>query len=361
MKIFRFLLIAVAALTGVACSDDNKNDNGNEPAPSPKNVELKVSTDYMVANGIDEVTFTVLADGVDATQTATIYDKENKKVHDAKFSTTTPGSYKFWAVVGTTYSKEVTITAIEQQVPELPADPQPESTDFVQRTLITQYTGTACGFCPTMIEALDQLAADETYGNKFLLGACHDYNFDDPMYHGNTSIATALPHNGWPYVVVGFTEGFSNSGLKGNVTNLKKAIDKCFNTKVKAGLAVNAELTGNTLIVNTELKAATDGNYTIGCWVLEDGIEAYQNGSKGNMIHNNVIRTDCKPYFGNSVGSVNAGKTANTLFTFTLKESWVKENCHVIVFACYSQGSAHIITNAIAAPLNSAVPYEYNN
>ncbi len=360
MKIFKFVLITMITLIGVACNEnsDNKDNNGNNTVPSPTNVVLKVSSDYMVADGDSEITFTVLGDDVDMTQEAIIYDQKNNIIKGNTFSTTTAGTYSFWAAVGTTFSQKVKVVAIDQPIPELPADPQPESTNFAHRTLILQYTGTQCGYCPYMIQALEQLASDETYGDKFCLGACHDFNYDDPMYFGGSTISGAFSHN-WPHAVVGFTENLENSSVSGNVANLKKAIDKVLKNEVKAGLAVNSELVGNSLAVSVELKAAITGSYSVGCWVLEDGIEAYQNGSKGNIIHNNAIRSDCTPYNGNKLGTVDAGQTAQTLFSFKLKNGWVKENCRLVVFACYPQGSAYIITNATTVPLNTELPYEY--
>ncbi len=378
MKISKFFLFAAVALMGVACEPSNTpvdpstpggNENGDggnegdEPTTEYTVLELKASSEYLVADGEDQITFTVLGDGKDITSQATIYDnKTMKEVKDGIFSTTTPGTYTFWAAVGTQYTEKIKITALEHAVPQIPADPQPENFNFAQRTLLTYFTGTGCPNCPTMSSIIKTVANDPNYSDKFLMGAHHSYTADDPMYISKT-LAYAFGINGYPTAVVGFEWTVGNY-KDPNLTlqYLKASIDACLTVPVKVGLAANSLLNGNTLTVNAELKAVETGEYTIGCWVLEDGISAYQAGA-GMMTHDNAIRADVNPVIGNSLGSVEAGKTASTFFNFNLKNEWVKDNCHIIVFACYyfqsEEGSGYYITNAISTKLNEAKAYEY--
>ncbi len=365
MKISKFFLIAAAALV-CACGETEENQNndgtgtgGNEPVPTPDEVILEASANHLVANGTDEITFTVLGDGEDVTQYATIYDKDHRIVKDAKFSTTTTGFYSFWAAVGTRHSNTVKVQALAYEIPEAPVDPQPESLDFAHRTLITQFTGTACPYCPHMITALEDLSADADYNDKFILAACHTYNSDDPMYLHNSSLPGALNVEGYPTAVVGFTETLANTGPSGNLTNLKKAIGTSLGKGMKAGLAVNNKVTGNTLVIRTELKAVETEEFFVGCWLIEDNISASQSGDPSIKVHNNAIRIAESPYVGKSLGTVKSGETNNTLFTFELKESWKQENCHLIVFACVPDGKKYTVTNAITVPLNAEVAYEY--
>ncbi len=246
----------------------------------------------------------------------------------------------------------------------LPADPQPASVDFAHRTLVLQYTGTGCPYCINMIKPIDALLNDNNYNDLFHVAVCHRFNEDDPMYLNPDNVSQLCPNGGYPRALVGFTEQTATAGdIR---TTLIRQIAACLSREVKAGIAVNSKLEGNTLTVKAQLKAVTEGKFTIGCWLLEDDITAYQS-SMGTITHNNAIRVADKAY-GNEVGTVKAGETADTDFTITLKEGWKKENCHLLVFACVhsdytSAGmrydAKYIITNVITAPLNTAVPYEY--
>ncbi len=372
MKISKFFLLAAVALMGAACTepepvepivpggDDSGNGDGggNEPVTEYTELELKTSADYLTADGVDQITFTVIGDGKDITEHATIYDnKTMQEIEGAVFSTTTPGTYTFWAAVGTQYTEKVKVTALENAIPKIPADPQPENTVFAHRTLVIQFTGTGCGNCPSMSEAIKNVANNAAYADKFYLAKHHSYNQDDPMFL-NYTLADAFGVQGYPYVVVGFEWGVLNTAAR--EAELKASIDECMKAPTRAGLAVNSQLAGNTLTVSAELKAAETGDYSIGCWVLEDGISAYQAGA-GYITHDDAIRIDNDPVIGNSVGSVEKGKTANTLFNFNLKNDWVKENCHLILFVCHydKEQKTYYINNAIAADLNESKTYEY--
>ncbi len=63
---------------------------------------------------------------------------------------------------------------------QLPEDPYPTSTDFTRKVLLTQHTGTNCGYCPKMVMALRTVAADDNYKDAFTLAALHSYD-NDPM------------------------------------------------------------------------------------------------------------------------------------------------------------------------------------
>ncbi len=360
MKLNKFFLL-FATLAFAACGGSDEGGSGDGSAPGGQTITLKTSSGSLLANGRDKIVFTVEDEkGTDLTKYAKIFDDKNNSIGKT-FTTTTPGTYTFWASVGSRISATVSVVAVEQEAPQIPADPNPSSTSFAHRTLITQFTGTACGYCPNMIDALEKLESDATYGDKFLLGACHSYNQNDPMwYSGNSVLTGAFGVRNWPYVVVGFTEGLANYGVDPNVTNLKKAIDKCLQSSAKAGIALNSKSSNNSLLVNVQVKAAETGNYFVGVWLVEDGIEYAQNGANQSTItHNSAIRYNISPYNGEALNQIQAGKTAEKLFDVDLDGEWVKKNCRILAFVCVPQGSKYAITNVISAPLDTAVAYEY--
>ncbi len=260
--------------------------------------------------------------------------------------------------------------AIAQEV-TLPADPNPDGVDFVHRTLVLQYTGTTCSQCFNVIHAMDLLKADNDYKDKFLWAAYHGYSASDPMYYKTKEMSDFNPDRdkGYPSIRVGFSEVPPHTNMNGYVINIKECFDICMARELMAGLAVNSKVEDNTntLTVKAELKAVKEGKFTIGCWLVEDNIDAVQS-KIGEMTHMDVIRVAPSVY-GNEVGTVKAGEKANTSFTMTLNSAWKQKNCRLLVYACVEQeytdiwGKQHeaeyIIANVISAPLNTAVPYEY--
>ena len=147
-------------------NNDNGNDNGDDGNDPVGSTELVLLASEMIihANGEDAVEFTVLSNGEPVTEGIRFYDGSSKQIElpDMKFTTTEPGTYSFWAAYGTSHTDIVTITAIGFPVPELPEDPEPENTSFARRVLLTQFTGTGCGYCPGMIELLRSVMADNS-------------------------------------------------------------------------------------------------------------------------------------------------------------------------------------------------------
>ncbi len=263
------------------------------------------------------------------------------------------------------------LVASAQEV-TLPTDPKPEGFDFVHRTLILHYTGTTCSSCHPLIYAKDIIKEDATYGSQAFWAAYHGYSAEDPMYYKTAEMSDFNPDSrkGYPSVRVGFSEVPPHTNMNSYVSNLKECLDTCMDRELMAGLAVNSKVEGNTLTVKAELKAVKEGNFTIGCWLVEDNIDETQLMEKGKVIemtHMDVIRFTASVY-GNEVGTVKAGEKANTSFSINLHEAWKQKNCRLLIYACVYQeytdiwgktGEDYIIANVISAPLNKAVPYEY--
>ena len=75
-------------------------------------IELMASTNSIIANGIDDVTFTVMQLGNDISTTAEIY-VNNSLIVGNRYSTFTPGTYTAYARRNNVISNEITFTAQE--------------------------------------------------------------------------------------------------------------------------------------------------------------------------------------------------------------------------------------------------------
>ena len=118
-------------------------------------------------------------------------------------------------------------------------------------------------------------------------------------------------------------------------------------------------------MVNVGVKAAVDGEIRVAAWLLEDGIYGKQAGAlnSSNNTHDNCVRlifgkNGTKDFSGTSV-ELKAGESASQFYIMDLDESWVAENCHVIVFVSSNTGTSYTVNNVIDCPVNASVAYDY--
>ncbi len=373
MKLFRYLLIlAVAAFAGVSC---DKESGDNYDPSNAKTVIIRPSNSILVADGKDRMYFSVIADGHDVTHLATFYqvfEDYDEELSSNWFSTSIPGDYKFWATVegvATEKIQPVEIEAAIVELPDAPVDPQKNNTSFVQRTLITKFTGTKCVACPNLISAMVLLDADPDYAGKYVVAACHSYGNGSPI-NTDSPLPTYFRVSKYPTVWVANKDDVSGGDAIGYLNWLKPQIDEALASPAKAGIAVNSLFIEGTdiLMATVELKSAQDGDYYLGCWLVEDGLMAAQTGMHDLVEHNDVIRIDANKvpgqskydYRGKVFTSVSAGTTVTESYKLELESDWVRENCRLIFFvSALDSDGEWTITNAISATVATSKPYEY--
>lgn len=370
MKSIKLLaFFAAAATISVSCGSDE------DPAPPQRgNLLLTASKDAITSNGTDAVTFnvemTVEGEKMDVTGQADIYlclAGQSNPLPSNEFTTEMEGSYRFYAAYGPNYSNDITIKAMPE-VPELPADPNPASTDFAHRHLVIQHTGTDCGYCPYMMSALAQLAKDSEYSSQYCLAASHSYNTSDPMYSTlSKNIGRLYGTGSYPYISMDLNKnlGVNNSSVAANVNNLKKLLDNNAVATPEAGITAAVSATSAQIIINTSVKAAVTGSYRVGAWILEDKINAMQYGAQSDEhnIHNNAVRAAAgnqSILTGTEIGTIEAGKTGNIVQTINIDRKWKIENCKVLIFVTNPDADKQTpVKNCIVCPIGGSVAFEY--
>lgn len=254
------------------------------------------------------------------------------------------------------------------EVPELPADPNPASTDFAHRHLVIQHTGTDCGYCPYMMSALAQLAQDSEYSSQYCLAASHSYNTSDPMYSAlSKNIGRLYGTGSYPYISMDLNKnlGVNNSSVAANVNNLKKLLDNNAVATPEAGITAAVSATSAQIIINASVKAAVTGSYRVGAWILEDKINAMQYGAQSDEhnIHNNAVRAAAgnqSILTGTEIGTIEAGKTGNIVQTINIDRKWKIENCKVLIFVTNPDADKQTpVKNCIVCPIGGSVAFEY--
>ena len=409
-RIFKYASLLAAAVMLVSCSgtidpvDETVNPDvpGNEntePTPSGPKV-LKVSSDKNLIQtfGGDYAMITVTLGEEILTEGVDFYDGNNKPVAliDNKFATEIPGEHQIWASYGTYMSESIMIKAINTEIPVTPEDPQPGSTDFKSRVLVTEFTTTGCSYCPKMKELLHAVLENDSVADKLVMTACHSglvNGVKDPAYI-KTSYEEFSKSTGMPYVYCDMWYGF---GYYASFTpsDIESAFEELWSIKEDkaAGIAVTSAVKDGQLVIKATVKAAESGTYRVGAFLLEDGIYGTQVSASADWMHNHddVIRyidsmysvSTRENYYGHSVGEIEAGKTADYVFVWNLDQIWEEgsdngainggcewspfnmDKLHIAVFTSTigvdEKGEQYYyVNNVVDCPLNTDVPFEYN-
>lgn len=408
-RFFNYASLLMAAVVLFSCQgtvdpdqiEPNPDPNPEKPTPEkpkpePEDLELKLTASRnLVQVNVDEVILTVYLGDEVITDDVTFYDGNFKVLNIPNFRYIAPkaGDQVIWASYGTYNSDEILIKAIDIPIPETPEDPQPESTDFKARVLMTEFTTTGCAYCPNMKILLHNALSDENVADKVVLTACHSGLINgkaDPAFV-KTTFDDFCNVSGFPNVNFDMYYSFGNYTV--GASEMRQLINDMYSVKadVAAGIAVNSALYDESLVAKVTVKAAVDAEYRIGAFLLEDGIYGVQSGGSAEdwmNTHDGVIRyIDSQygkdQYFGHSVGVVEKGCTADYVFDWDLDVIWsegalkgeqygnyywdefVMENLHLVVFVSTigtdDKGNQfYYVNNVIDCPINGMTPYEYN-
>ena len=388
MKVLKTLLsFCIGAMLFTGCAqgptvnpdDKDKNDDGFDQIQADFDIPtegLYLHNDkrYIYDNGVDCVTFTVYLDGEVLTEGYEIYLGEELYEGGNTFSSTTQGVYGFWAAYGTLYTSTTNIEVVKTPptAPAAPVDTNPGKTNCARRVLLTQFTGTGCGYCPNMVNALHQIAGVKLLNNRIVLAAAHLYNANDPAYLVDAkTLDNSLGVTGFPCIYADLNSSTATSASYAAVTKLIN--DSYARTNAAGGIAVNSKYYQEEgyIVLNATVKAAPTTSFRIGAWLLEDGIQAAQanygttplEGVNLN-VHNNCIRFADSQYSnmdftGHYLGVINAGATKSREFAFKLEKNWKVDNLRVIVFISTKEGDKWYVNNVVKCPKEGSVDFEY--
>ncbi len=349
---------------------DDKNDQTEGGSKPLGELTLTVDEPVIRADGQSVATFTVMVGETVVTEGVQFYDGNDKPVElpDMKFTTTTAGTYSFWVSYKTKFSEKVEIMAMSAMVPVIPTDPQPSSTDFHRRSLLIQFTGTGCGYCPLMVNTIRRLASDTSYADKFVHTACHTYNDTDPAYI-QTNLTGAMGVGAYPSCIFNLDK---TTLFQTNTSDaaIKDYLDKKYDEGARVGVAGACVTDGSQLVLRAGIKAGKAGSYRLAAWVLEDGIVGKQSNymakdefGMGFDVHDNCIRAiygqNASKDFTGQTFNLEAGETGDMFVIFDMPSYWVQENLHVVVFASAQDGTTYTVNNCIDIPVNSSAAFSY--
>ena len=332
MRKLVYLIMAMLPVLAVSCTG-NVDPDGTGAASGESELTITVDKD-IIQTGVDKAAVTVrykgevIEDGVifylgDPTDIKTI--KSAAEYMDGhSFSTSEAGAYSLFALYNTYKSSAVTITAIPVAVPATPDDPQPQSTDFMTRCLLIQFTGAGCGFCPEMMNSLRPVLQGETDVDpkRVVRVACHNHSAS-----GYTDLAefdtdlTDFSAN-FPSLNCNLSDYTSAARAQ---TQVVSYIYNAYSAMTpKAGLAMNFSVIDRQAILKVSVKAGVEANYRVGGILIEDGLEFAQYNATADWmnVHDACIRwMDAgSMYNGHSLGAMKSGDVRSYVFIWNLDD-----------------------------------------
>ena len=252
--------------------------------------------------------------------------------------------------------------------PELPADPQPESTSFSHRIMLLQHTGTYCPNCPNLMTSLKEVAQDNEYSGKYVHVASHSYNAegDEAYSDAAAKISQAFCSGYYPELTFNLTT--ENTGTSIAAATIKSHIDALHKDHADVGISAATVVKDGNMYVHTEIKAAAENIYRIAVWVLENGIESEQMGATAEWqhTHNNALRAMAGEslnlrIYGVKLDRMVQGDKKSHSFVIKLEDEWNPEKCKalIIVNAADKEGK-YDVANCIVCPAGESVTYDYN-
>lgn len=372
MKITKFFALLCAAAIGFVACEPVNNGGSDEPVPEPTG-KIKLAADKTAIQLGESVTFTVTdEEGNDVTSAASFYDNNMDSVNNP-FTPAASGSYTIMATIGAESSNNIIITVMAE-MPEVPADPEPENLKFNHRAVIIDHTGVNCGYCPMMTESLLLLEKSEWHG-YYNEVTCHAGSMaaNDP---GNSAAANALNKmqkpNGYPNVCINFyTAAVGNYGGQTTVNYIGQALNSYIKKDgADVGISMAVEGDSTQFYCAAQVKAAVTNEYKVVAWLLESGIYSPNQAGATKDVHriyNYALRNISGEYSevnvqGNSIGVLEAGATYDCAFQLPITSTkWKYENMGVLVIvsAKDANGKWEVVNSSYCSLNDGEKTYEY--
>lgn len=239
--------------------------------------------------------------------------------------------------------------------------PTPEIGEYTQKhvknVLVEEYTGTWCGYCPSLDTAMKIVLVSS---DKIIPIAVHD---DVEMgYKYASEMMTTFDVSKYP---TGLIDRKSIWAAPQNLSGLTNSI----NEKTPLGLKIESTLDNRNanIAVSVELAVDIPFNMNIVVCLTEDGIIAdqanYYDDGRGNPLvgftHSHVLRKAFTDIFGNSIGIAQLKKDNVVTFNYTttIPEDYNINKCHLVAFVTKTDGTT--VYNAQTVNLGGNIGFQY--
>ena len=339
MKIFRYILGAIAAVSALACS-------GNIDSEALPTLEAS-STEVDMADGA-QVTFTVTYNGVDVTGESVVYNGE-AAIEGNVYTFEAEGEYMFTAVYSGMSSEQVKVTVVD-------STPAKVESKFQRHVSLIEFTGAWCINCPEGYDNMKGILAYPQmtkYKDYIHLAAFHsNVEGTDSLAIPQTQDVIKL-FSGLAYP--SFVTDLRTSGILTDVgaADLRPSIEASFNEYAPyCGVSVASELNADKTTAEVTVKLASEKTtqYRVVLLVVQDQIRGWQktptySDGQDDYLHRHVVRKVVTTYSGTFTGEkmtedgkIAAGDEAVKTWTVEIDSKWNLEKTEIYALALGADG-----------------------
>ena len=217
----------------------------------------------------------------------------------------------------------------------------PAADTTARNLIVLDFTATWCVNCPNMANAIAELADTDSSVNLIPISV---HYADEMSCDASNFLVEKFSVSSFPVALFSF-----NSSLRTSTpsSEILKALAGQSLSGTPEGCAISAEVDVENGVFNIEATVdySSDGIYSIGAALLEDGIVAPQIGSGEGYVHDNVLRAFLqKDYNGDSLGMKCIGDSDRVKFNFTPQPGWNTDSMKVVVYVISDGNPASVCT-----------------
>lgn len=249
---------------------------------------------------------------------------------------------------------------------------------FFRRTLGFRLTATTCGYCPIMAAAMKN-TYEQTSGRFVPFTMYGIMAGTDWMIYENWRywLNTVFQSKGFP---TGVINGYADLGNFSETiqTDYYLRLTEEATAKLPANNLIGGQVIYNGTNIDVRISVASKkaGNYTLGVFLMENGIVGSQSGAGSEYEHNFVVKDEFTNNFAGDPITVSANSTQEFSFSIPVPSTVDNiDNCYVCVWIASDgtyQGSISgpngeniykdygiLIDNTVTIPLNGFAVFEY--
>lgn len=358
----------VLGLFAASCGGPGNGPESVDPDP----LILSAGKPTFIADGEDEVHFTVTQGGEDVTGRTSICmaGEGGRCLLSSVYTCSEPGEYTFYAYITEDANKaagdrlesnRVTVTAIEDQGPD-PAG------RFHKNVAMFTFTGAWCAPCYTFKGEMKKLM--EKHGDGIVA-----VNFYTPDRNTDALVGTEefytysdqMKGEGFDMNVVPTSFADLGTYVAGDTTGeeLEMLYNSLAETPAPVGIKVNSARNGPYVDAVVSVAAGQADTYRIGVFLVEDNIVApqmtdtgeYDDGYNHTNVHRATVAKD--DIFGEEVGAMEAGDEISGEYRLTIMSKYNSQNLSLVVYVVYRKEGRWVVANSVKAPISGVTDYKY--
>ncbi|MDR9449547.1 MAG: Omp28-related outer membrane protein [Psychroflexus sp.] len=349
MQKLTYLLLISICVISFSCSEKYNIEEGIS------GIYIEASKSYSLVN--DSIALTVRTEGEsgeDVSELATIY-ANGEEISSPYYTTDNLGKVTFRAEY----------LNLESEAAEVVFHDGTLTTNYVKRVLVEDYTGTWCGWCTRLSDAIKKV---DEQTDKAVFVAIHraPSGTQDPYnYEEAAALEQTLSAAGYPK---GFLNRLTQWEFPEN-ENIGQALALTQGANPKLGLKMDSSLDENTIELNVDVEFAQDfENLKMVVYILENGLVYPQVNYSSSLyggenpvedyVHDYTLRETLTHILGDEVPVENTrlGQSYTRNFQFTIPENI--ENTSNIDFVAFIVDEDGHALNSRKSSLGESQEYE---